>query len=66
LRANADDGAATRRPGTRPSAAVSSSVIPSLKNSLAVSGLALTSGSTAIEVGRGSGARTAGTSAGAV
>ena len=66
LSAKAEEGAATRSPGTRPSAAVSSSVMPSLKYSLALSGLALTSGRTAIELGLGSGARAAGAGSGAV
>ena len=58
--------AATRSPGTRPSPAVTSSVIPSLKNSSALSGLAFTNGRTAIELGRGSGAAAAGVGVGAV
>ena len=58
--------AATWSPGTRPSPAVTSSAIPSLKNSSALSGLAFTNGRTAIERGRGSGAAAAGVGAGAV
>src|ERR1043165_5211734 len=49
LKANEELRAATRMPGTLPSAVMSSSVIPSEKYSLSRSGLKLVNGSTATE-----------------
>jgi hypothetical protein len=52
LNVNADPRETTRRPSTRPSAVISSSVMPSLKYSFSGSALTLTNGSTTIVVRR--------------
>ena len=53
LKANAEVREATRRPSTRVSALISSSVMPSLKNSFSGSALMLTNGRTATAATRG-------------